>query len=176
MLQAWTEVCHQFFCGWKVQNVKFTEECVTCTVKHVLLKSVYKCTKLFKKSRVEIAFRMKTGHTMPNSPGMVDSVNSLIFLDRRVTVEDIFEQQGISKSTAYSIVHDDLAFLKVSCCWVLKMLILEHKSIMLQQEHWKPSVSTISSYMHLIIQIWSPLISTCLNFSKNFYMNKILKQ
>ena len=43
-----------------------------------------------------------------STPGMVDSVNALIFVDRRLTKEDISEKLGISVSIAHKIVHVDL--------------------------------------------------------------------
>ena len=42
MPQAWTEVCHQIFGDWEVQNiVQFTEECVMYMKKHVLVKKLF---------------------------------------------------------------------------------------------------------------------------------------
>ena len=52
---------------------------------------------------------------MVNSPEMEESVNTLILVDRRVTIDDISEQLGIPVSTAHRIVYDDLAFSTVSC-------------------------------------------------------------
>ena len=58
---------------------------------------------------------------------MVDSVNALIFSERRATTEDKHEQQKISVVTAHKIVHDELAFLGCHCfspgwckgsCWL----------------------------------------------------------
>ena len=40
---------------------------------------------------------------------MVDSVNTLIFADRRITIADISEQLRISVGKAYKILYDDLA-------------------------------------------------------------------
>ena len=48
----------------------------------------------------------------------MDSVHTLILADRRITIEDISEQLGISVDTVHKTVHDDLAFSKVSHCWV----------------------------------------------------------
>ena len=60
---------------------------------------------------------------------MVDSFNALILANRRVTIEDISELMEISMATAHKIVHDDLCFSKVTCCWVPKMLMTEHKAL-----------------------------------------------
>ena len=56
---------------------------------------------------------------MATTSKIVNSVNPLILADRRVIIEGVSELQGISVGTAHKIVHDDLAFSKVSCCWVL---------------------------------------------------------
>ena len=46
------------------------------------------------------------------TPGMVDSVNGFILADRRDTIVDISEQQGISLGTAHNILQDDHFFLR----------------------------------------------------------------
>ena len=53
---------------------------------------------------------------MARTLGMPDSVKVLMLIDRRVTIS---KQLGMSVGIAHKIVHDDLAFSKVSCCWVL---------------------------------------------------------
>ena len=57
--------------------------------------------------------------TMASTPEMVDSVNMLILPDRRISIENISKQLGISVDTAHKILPDDLAFSKVICHWVL---------------------------------------------------------
>ena len=54
---------------------------------------------------------------------MVDSVNAVILADRKVTIEDISEQLGISVDKVYKILHDDLAFSKISYRWLPKLLM-----------------------------------------------------
>ena len=91
-------------------------------------KNAYKWAKLYKKGWNSI--QDETGRpTIVTSPEMVDSVNAFILADRRVTIEDISEQLGIFVGTAYKIVHDNVAFFPVSCHWVAKMLISEHKAL-----------------------------------------------
>ena len=53
---------------------------------------------------------------MACTPEMVYSLNAVILVDGRVTIEDILEQLGIPVGTAHKIVHDDLALSGVSCC------------------------------------------------------------
>ena len=47
---------------------------------------------------------------MVGIPEMVDSVNALILADRRVTIEDISEQLGISVGIAHKIILDACLF------------------------------------------------------------------
>ena len=56
--------------------------------------------------------------TMATSLEMVDSFNAFILADIRIIIEEISEQLGISVHTGYKMVHNDLAFSKLSCCWV----------------------------------------------------------
>jgi len=49
------------------------------------------------------------------------------YSDRRVTIEEIVLQLGISQGTAYSLVHDILGFHKVAASWVPRHLTEEHK-------------------------------------------------
>ena len=60
-------------------------------------KDVYKWAKLFKESRNSIKDEDRLArNTMASTPEMVDSVNALILTNRKVTIEDISEQLGIS--------------------------------------------------------------------------------
>ena len=52
---------------------------------------------------------------MVSTPEMVDSVNAFILADRRITIEDISEQQGISVGTAHKTAWQS-CFSEVSCC------------------------------------------------------------
>ena len=66
--------------------------------------------------KAKIVFKMKTSLTGP--PKMVDSVNVFILVDKKVTTEDILKQLGISVVTTHKIRYSDVAFSKVSCCWI----------------------------------------------------------
>ena len=50
-----------------------------------------------------------------STPEIVDSVNVLILVDRKVPIRNMPEKMGISMGTAHKIVHGDLAFSKLSC-------------------------------------------------------------
>ena len=91
-----------------------------------------------------MVFKMKTGFDRPtvlmSTLEMVDSVNVLILVNRRVTIEEISEKLGISVSITQKIVHDDLTFSKVNCLWVSLGHSLQ--SLLLQLELWKPLVTS----------------------------------
>ena len=55
---------------------------------------------------------------MACTPEMVDSVNAPILVDKRVTIEDISEQLGISVDTEHKFVHDNRDLSKITCRWV----------------------------------------------------------
>ena len=57
----------------------------------------------------------------------LEEARSIILTDRRVTIEEITLQLGISQGTAYSLVHDILGFHKVAARWVPRHLTEEHK-------------------------------------------------
>ena len=91
-------------------------------------KNVYKWAKLFKEGRSSVQDEDRPGRPAEvRSPAVIKSVNDLIQSDRRVTVDDIARSLSLSVGTAHKIVHDDLAYSKVSCRWVPKMLTPEHK-------------------------------------------------
>ena len=113
VILAWTGLSSNFWWVRSANHGKFTEECVMCTEKYVLVK---KCLQLFKEGWNNI--QDKGRHTMAGTPEMVDSVRALIMADRKVKLEDISKKLGISVITAPKIVRDDLVFFKLSCCWV----------------------------------------------------------
>jgi hypothetical protein len=57
-----------------------------------------------------------------------ERARELILQNRRMTVDQI-EKPNISIRPAYSVVHDNLQFLKVCATWVPKELTDEHKSM-----------------------------------------------
>ena len=96
-------------------------------------KNVYKWAELYEEGRKSVRDDDSSIQPpMSSTPEMVDSVNALILADRRVSIKDISEQLGISLGTANKIVHDELAFSKVSCRWVPKTLTPEHKQMRVQ--------------------------------------------
>ena len=69
---------------------------------------------MFKESRISIQDDRLSRSTVANTPEMVNSVNAIILVDSRVTVDDISEQSQIFVDTAHKIVLEELAFSKVS--------------------------------------------------------------
>ena len=116
-------------------------------------KNVYKWDKLFKEGQNSI--QDEGMPTIASTSEMVDSVNALILVDRRVATQDISEHQGISVGTAHKIVPDDPAFIFTRTM----------QGLILQQELWKPSVTR---HIFHTVQIWLPLISTSLVPTKDF--------
>ena len=57
----------------------------------------------------------------------LEEARSIILTDRRVTIEEIALQPGISQGTAYSLVHDILGFHDVAARWVPRHMTEEHK-------------------------------------------------
>jgi hypothetical protein len=57
-----------------------------------------------------------------------EEVRAIILANRRVIIEEIASQLGISQGSVCCLVHDNLGFHKVSARWVPKHLTEEHKS------------------------------------------------
>ncbi|GFO05091.1 histone-lysine N-methyltransferase SETMAR [Plakobranchus ocellatus] len=63
----------------------------------------------------------------PNNDWNTARVDELIKVDRRVKLKEISLKLDIPKTYVYEIVHDKLAYRKVSARWIPKMLSNEHK-------------------------------------------------
>jgi hypothetical protein len=57
-----------------------------------------------------------------------EEARAIILADRRLTIEEITSQLSISQGSAYSLVHDNFGFHKVSARWVPLHMTEEHKS------------------------------------------------
>ena len=80
---------------------------------------------------------------------MVDSDNMLNLNDRRHPIENMSEQ-GISVDTVHKIMHDDLTLFRGQLSLGFTKTI---QCLILQQEHWKLSVSS-----HISLQSRSGLL------------------
>ena len=57
----------------------------------------------------------------------IERVQIILDEDRRITLRELEERVGISKSTLYSIITEDLEMSKVTARWVSKLLRKEQK-------------------------------------------------
>lgn len=91
--------------------------------------SFYNWVKAFKEGRNDITDKDRAGRPVEvSTTQMVAKVENMVLQDRRVTIDEIAAALDLSHGTVHSIVHEKLAFSKVSCRWVPKMLTDEHKA------------------------------------------------
>ena len=63
---------------------------------------------------------------------LIDQVRSLVMQDRRVTVQELAEEVGISTGSVHSILTDDLTMWRVSAKFVPKLLTMQQKQLRLE--------------------------------------------
>ena len=81
--------------------------------------SVYKWIEMFKNSWTSVMDAECLGWPSTSTiDEKLEEARAIILTDRRVTIEEIALQLGISQGTAYSLVHDILGFHKVAARWV----------------------------------------------------------
>ena len=91
-------------------------------------RNAYKWMEIFKEGCTSTKDEPRQGRpSKVNTPEKQQAVNDLILAVRRITVEEIAQQLDISTGTAHHIICEVLKFSKVSCRWVPKMLMPEHK-------------------------------------------------
>ena len=96
-------------------------------------KSVYEWAARLSKGCVNLSDEQRPGRPREARTNQtIARVEELILADRRMTVDDIAAEVGISHGTAHNIIHDELKFRKVSCRWVPKMLTTDHKKARLE--------------------------------------------
>lgn len=101
---------------------QFGESCMSQTV-------CYRWVDAFKNGRKDIHDEPRSGRPVDvSTPHTIAEVEKLILSDRRITIDEVAEIMELSHGTVHSIVHDKLAFSKVSARWVPKMLTEEHKA------------------------------------------------
>ena len=83
---------------------------------------------MFENGQTSVMDAERSGRpTTSTTDEKLEEVRAIILTDRRVTIEDIALQLGISQGTAYSLVHDILGFHKVAARWVPRHLTEERK-------------------------------------------------
>jgi len=74
---------------------------------------------MFKNGRTSVMDAERSGRPSTSTTDeKLEEARAIILTDRRVTVEEIALQLGISQSRAYSLVHDILGFHKFAASWV----------------------------------------------------------
>ena len=66
-------------------------------------------------------------HQTVTTPEIIDNIHELILEDRRISVQSIAEQLGISHERVGSIIHEDLDIQKLSVKWTPKCLNMDQK-------------------------------------------------
>ena len=83
---------------------------------------------MFENGRTSVMDAERSGRPSTSTTDeKLEEARAIILTDRRVTIEEIALQLGISQGTAYSLVHDILGFHKVAARWVPRHLTEEHK-------------------------------------------------
>jgi len=83
---------------------------------------------MFKNARTSVMDAERSGRpSTTTTDEKLEEARAIILTDRRVTIEEIALQLGISQGTAYSLVHDILGFHIVAARGVPIHLTEEHK-------------------------------------------------
>jgi histone-lysine N-methyltransferase SETMAR len=90
--------------------------------------SVYEWIEMFKNGRRSVMDAERMGRLSTSTSGdKQEEARAIILANRRVIIEEIASQPSINQALAYSLVHDNLGFHKVSARWMPKHLTQEHK-------------------------------------------------
>ena len=90
--------------------------------------SVYEWREMFKNGWTSVMDAERSGRpSTSKADEKLEEARAIILTDRRVIIEEITIQVGISQGTAYSLVHDILGFHKVAARWVPRHLTEEYK-------------------------------------------------
>jgi len=91
-------------------------------------RSICEWIEMFKNGRTSVMGAERSGRpSISTTDEKLEEARTIILTDRRVTIEEIALQLGISQGTAYSLVHGILGFHKVAARWVPGHLTEEHK-------------------------------------------------
>ena len=99
----------------------FGDECLSRS-------QVFEWSKRFKQGRRSLNDEKRLGRPLTaTDPATVDRVQQLVLEDRRVTLEYVSDNVGISIGATHKVLHEHLGMSKVCAKWVPKMLIPEQK-------------------------------------------------
>jgi len=83
---------------------------------------------MFENGRTSVMDAERSGRpSRSTTDEKLEEARAIILTDRRVTIEEIALQLGISQGTAYSLVHGILGFHKIAARWVPRHLTEELK-------------------------------------------------
>lgn len=104
-------------------------ELVSVYGKDVMTKpGVYQWCSMFKAGRSSLDHAPGSGRPQSSlTDDNIARVDHLIREDRRRTIQDLADELGLPKTTAYRIVYEELGYRKVSARWVPKQLTDDHK-------------------------------------------------
>jgi len=90
--------------------------------------NVHEWIEMFKNGRTSVRDAERSGRSLTSTTGEEqEEARAIILADRRVRIEEIVLQLGISQCSAYSLVQDNLGFHRVSAKRVSRHLTEEHK-------------------------------------------------
>lgn len=92
------------------------------------LRTVQRWAAEFSRGRTSLADDPRPGRpSTSTNEERVEEVEAIVFTDRRVRVQQIARELGISTGSVSTILHDRLGLSKISARWVPKMLSLDNK-------------------------------------------------
>ena len=89
--------------------------------------AIYDILKKVKEGKNAEDLRQFNGQRTVRTDNLIAAVSAAIEEDRRVTINEIAQDLGVSYGTVYNIIHDDLGLEKLSARWVPKLLSQEQK-------------------------------------------------
>jgi len=87
----------------------------------------------FKEGRTSVESDARSGRPSTSwNYELIDQVRTLVMQDRRVTIQELAVEVGISTDMVHSVLTDGLALQRVSVKFVPKLLMMEQKQLHLE--------------------------------------------